>query len=434
MAGPPPIAGPQYQQNINVGAGRDAWGNSQIGQRDQGLGAAAAMRSAYQPDVDPYSIDQQHASTGILRSAAEGNQPSSAQLMGQQAIGQSLNAQLAGAASAKGGALGQAAAMRQAQGGAAAFQQQAIGGLAAGRAAEMAQARGEYANATNAMRGQDLQYAGLQSQNENTQRGLNQQAQMGYEGMSNQADYQQAQADLGVAGMNSGNWQSWQNQQQIQQGENARLDKQLAMQRQQQQQQMIMAGVGGAAAMGGAVLTGGASAAAPAMAGAVGGNGGIPPLENARADGGPVSSGKPYLVGERGPELVVPRNDGHVVPAEQTSALMGDVLPLYEPPGKLLQQSATGHAYYADPPSTDDGRPSLAGQSPAPQHSLAMAADHRAKMAPRPTRRPTPEELMAEAMRMEQEMRASHEARMARGPAVGPASLGQAAYQMQATR
>lgn len=34
----------------------------------------------------------------------------------------------------------------------------------------------------------------------------------------------------------------------------------------------------------------------------------------ARADGGPVSAGRPYLVGERGPELMVPSTSGFVVP------------------------------------------------------------------------------------------------------------------------
>lgn len=33
-----------------------------------------------------------------------------------------------------------------------------------------------------------------------------------------------------------------------------------------------------------------------------------------RASGGPVTAGRPYLVGERGPELIVPRNNGTVVP------------------------------------------------------------------------------------------------------------------------
>lgn len=35
---------------------------------------------------------------------------------------------------------------------------------------------------------------------------------------------------------------------------------------------------------------------------------------SARADGGPIRAGAPYLVGERGPELVVPSSDGTVVP------------------------------------------------------------------------------------------------------------------------
>jgi hypothetical protein len=42
-----------------------------------------------------------------------------------------------------------------------------------------------------------------------------------------------------------------------------------------------------------------------ALAGAFGG---------ARADGGPVSAGRSYLVGERGPEMIVPRSDAHVIP------------------------------------------------------------------------------------------------------------------------
>jgi hypothetical protein len=33
-----------------------------------------------------------------------------------------------------------------------------------------------------------------------------------------------------------------------------------------------------------------------------------------RANGGPVSSGSPYIVGERGPELFVPRSSGNIIP------------------------------------------------------------------------------------------------------------------------
>lgn len=41
---------------------------------------------------------------------------------------------------------------------------------------------------------------------------------------------------------------------------------------------------------------------------------GLGGIAGARADGGPVSAGKPYLVGERGPEIVVPRSAGQVLP------------------------------------------------------------------------------------------------------------------------
>lgn len=37
-------------------------------------------------------------------------------------------------------------------------------------------------------------------------------------------------------------------------------------------------------------------------------------LAGARAEGGPVDAGKPYLVGEKGPEVVVPKADATVVP------------------------------------------------------------------------------------------------------------------------
>jgi hypothetical protein len=42
----------------------------------------------------------------------------------------------------------------------------------------------------------------------------------------------------------------------------------------------------------------------------------------AKAKGGPTSEGKPYLVGEQGPELIVPRHDGYVLTADQTRAAL----------------------------------------------------------------------------------------------------------------
>lgn len=41
-----------------------------------------------------------------------------------------------------------------------------------------------------------------------------------------------------------------------------------------------------------------------------------------RAKGGPISAGQPYLVGEQGPELVVPSGNGTVIPAGKTAAMM----------------------------------------------------------------------------------------------------------------
>ena len=43
----------------------------------------------------------------------------------------------------------------------------------------------------------------------------------------------------------------------------------------------------------------------------------------ARQYGGPVSGGRPYLVGERGPELFVPSESGTIVSNGQTQAMAG---------------------------------------------------------------------------------------------------------------
>jgi hypothetical protein len=45
------------------------------------------------------------------------------------------------------------------------------------------------------------------------------------------------------------------------------------------------------------------------------------PIAGARANGGPVQAGQPYLVGENGPEVVVPSQNGTVVPNHQINHL-----------------------------------------------------------------------------------------------------------------
>jgi hypothetical protein len=45
------------------------------------------------------------------------------------------------------------------------------------------------------------------------------------------------------------------------------------------------------------------------------------PLEG-RAEGGPVGTGQPYVVGERGQELFVPNQPGQIVNAQRTAEMM----------------------------------------------------------------------------------------------------------------
>jgi TP901 family phage tail tape measure protein len=56
----------------------------------------------------------------------------------------------------------------------------------------------------------------------------------------------------------------------------------------------------------------------------------------ARARGGPVSAGMPYLVGEEGPELIIPRGSGTVLPAGQTAGVLSGStynVQVHMPPG-----------------------------------------------------------------------------------------------------
>jgi phage-related minor tail protein len=50
------------------------------------------------------------------------------------------------------------------------------------------------------------------------------------------------------------------------------------------------------------------------LPGISGGLGGVPSYGGPRARGGAVSAGRPYLVGERGPELFMPGASGNIVP------------------------------------------------------------------------------------------------------------------------
>tara|TARA_R100000234_G_C4959115_1_gene160961 strand:- start:225 stop:881 length:657 start_codon:yes stop_codon:yes gene_type:complete len=74
-----------------------------------------------------------------------------------------------------------------------------------------------------------------------------------------------------------------------------------------------LAGAGAGAALGAA--TGGAAMPLTIAAGATFGAAvGLANVIHGRADGGPVMGGRPYMVGERGPELFVPKSSGTIIP------------------------------------------------------------------------------------------------------------------------
>ncbi|MCC6490669.1 MAG: phage tail tape measure protein [Candidatus Hydrogenedentes bacterium] len=54
----------------------------------------------------------------------------------------------------------------------------------------------------------------------------------------------------------------------------------------------------------------------------------VSPGVGARASGGPVQAGLPYIVGERGDELFVPESNGRIVNASDTAAFMGGGQPI----------------------------------------------------------------------------------------------------------
>jgi hypothetical protein len=178
--------------------------------RYRSLGEAAANAKAYQVDfglaqgdrADGLGArDQQLQAAGLQQQAAMGNAPSHADIMGNQAGGQSLDAALGASANAKPG--GFAAAQMAAQRAQAGMQQQAVGQYGGMRAGELADARGGFGNTMTAARQGDYTSMGLsqqqaeaQAQSENAQRGLNQAGQMGFEQLGINSEQQQVNSRL----------------------------------------------------------------------------------------------------------------------------------------------------------------------------------------------------------------------------------------------
>lgn len=66
-------------------------------------------------------------------------------------------------------------------------------------------------------------------------------------------------------------------------------------------------------------------------------------LIEARASGGPVGAGRPYLVGEEGPEMIMPKQDGYVLNARETAALGGGGGSFNMSIGDIVINSSTGN-------------------------------------------------------------------------------------------
>ncbi len=76
-----------------------------------------------------------------------------------------------------------------------------------------------------------------------------------------------------------------------------------------------------------------------------------------RASGGPVTGGNPYWVGEQGPELMVPRSNGNVIPHQQSMQLArSDAMADYSPGGGGGGGAATPiNVSYSGPQLNFDG-------------------------------------------------------------------------------
>jgi tape measure domain-containing protein len=127
----------------------------------------------------------------------------------------------------------------------------------------------------------------------------------------------------------------------------------------------LLGSVAGAA--GGAIQGAGSAAGASAFGG--GGPSFNPrafsmPSIMARAKGGPVTSGSPYMVGEKGPELFVPFQSGQIVPTEVIAAAAATRDALRMPAAQVPFQGSTTQAAAAQVPFQGSTTQAAAAQVP----------------------------------------------------------------------
>jgi len=272
-------AGQARQGQLNAQGQQAHYAN----QANQGFGAG--MGGLAQSDA---ARAQQQQAAGLMMARATGQAPSIATMQADRQMQQAQAAQSSMAASARGPA-GLALAQQNAAGNVAAAQQGISGQAQIAAAQERLAAEQAAMGAFSGIRGQDqsgantafgagAQYGGLGMQA--GQLGL------GYAGLANQINTTQLGARMQQQGMLAGS---------------------------HQQGQSIGAGVDAQNAGTNMTFVGGVAKA---------GEGGLSAIMG-RAAGGPIEPGQPYLVGEQGPELVVPQQSGTVIPSGPTMGLLG---------------------------------------------------------------------------------------------------------------
>ncbi len=201
-------------QNMGAAAGSTAAPTINKAQTNSDAGQAYDSRN-----LGMQSRENQNQALNMMRDAAQGNAPSAAALQMKAGTDAAMRSQLALAAGAR-GASALAGAQYNAAGNNAALNQQNTQQTGILRAQEMAQARGAFGQQAGDMRNQDAQQrsqdlqargmsaqeAQAQAQLEMQQRGLNQQGQMGYEGMAMGVNQAQLNANVGMQSQNQQQW------------------------------------------------------------------------------------------------------------------------------------------------------------------------------------------------------------------------------------
>ena len=281
--------------------------NYGLADRDRGLAMGAR-------DLSLHSRDDERGIAALMAARARGEVPSIAQMQADRQMQQGMAQQTAQAASAR-GAGGLALAQQNAANNVANMQgaisgQAQINAAQERLAAEQA-AMGAYGQVRSGdmnMRGQDMQsqqlaaqQAQYQAQLNAQQRQANDQFTLGMTGHERGVREAQLGAGMNQQGLMAGSH-----------GQSTGLNVGISGQNAAWEERLLKGAMGaGQGASDGAT-----------QSGLLGGGSGTPPVK-ARALGGPISAGQPYLVGELGPELVVPNQGGTVLPTSITSGLLG---------------------------------------------------------------------------------------------------------------